>query len=189
LGPKSYAQSSREWKQCRCNLQEQLLVELESAILGKDTTGVGLERHLVSLDGDGSRRSVEGDLHVANDLRGSLSAVVRNVSIVDDLSFTLSSVVSACVVSSSVRIVGVQFLASRLQVIPSVVVPATIATLVTITGGTIDELLRRENIKSISNHALSGLDRLSSGEGPARSTLSLILNGSNARALAVVTAV
>lgn len=120
------------------------MVELESTILGKDTTGVRLERHLVSLDGDGSGRGVEGDLHVANNLRGTL-ILVNNVRIADDLSFTLSFVVLACAIFSSVRVVFVLFLAMCLQVIPSVVVPATIATLVTIFGSTstIDELLRR----------------------------------------------
>jgi len=164
------------------------MVELESAILGKDTTGVGLERHLVSLDGNGSGRSLEGDLHVANNCRGGL-IFVDHVCIVNDLSFTLRSVVSAGVISSSVRVGGVQFLAVSLEVFPSVVVPATIASGVFTVGRTVDELLRREYIKSMSSHALSGLDRLSSGEGPARSTLSLILNGGKARAFAVVTAV
>lgn len=83
------------------------VIEEGTTSTGEDTAGVGLEGHLVGLDGDGHRGSLQGVHHVSIDLAGSLSAVVCNGSIADNLSNTLGGGVFAGSILSGVRVVGV----------------------------------------------------------------------------------
>lgn len=168
------------------------VIEEGTTSSGEDTAGVGLEGHLVGLDGDGHRGSLQSVHHVSIDLARSLSRVVVNSSIADNLSNTLRGVVRASSILSGVGVVSVALLSGLLEVFPSIVVPATTAASVvpgSVTGSTIDELLGREDGESISSHALSTLDGLSGGESPAGSALALILNRGDAATRSVVAAV
>lgn len=69
----------------------------------------------------------------------------------------------------------------RLLVVPGLVVPASIASEVAISiSGAVNELLRRESVEGSVLEAVRTFDCLGGRESPARSAVSLILDGSHA---------
>jgi hypothetical protein len=143
----------------------------------EDSRSVGLESRTVSLDKDGDGLSGDSSLNSVNVLgSGHLVAL--------GLDAGSSVIVSARSVSSGVRVRVLSHGVSSLVVIESDVLPSSTASMVL--GGAIDELLLSEREER------SGLDEVSSfhghvgGEGPARSTRSLVLNSVDSSLLSPV---
>lgn len=70
-----------------------------------------------------------------------------------------------------------------LEIIPSPVVPATTASVAAVSSGlgcAINKLLGREHVKGVSSDTVGTLNRFGGGESPARTALSLVLDGSQA---------
>jgi len=118
------------------------VIELSATSGGEDTGGVGLEGHLVGLDGNGHGGGLKGVLHLSHD--GCGVSCVCNGRIGGDLGNTLAGGVFASLVLGSVGVVGVGLLSVSLQVVPGPVVPATTATIATIASSfssAVNELL------------------------------------------------
>jgi len=97
------------------------------------------------------------------------------------VNFTFCGVVLAISVLSSVGIIGLKLCTVSFEVFESSVSPSSLAALAGSVA--INLLLRREFQEEVSASVVdagSGLDHLSGGEGPARSTRALILDGCRA---------
>ena len=149
------------------------VIEGSSASRGNNTGGVVLESSLVGFDGN--RDWTE------------LKSVLKSISVVSwDIRISWNgtgSTVCFGVIASSilglVRIVSRGSKWSSLDVFEGIVHPSTVATIVTVGGGAINELLLGVVNKWVSSNGSSGWDTSGSGEGPAATTLSLVLNRGN----------
>jgi len=129
-----------------------------SSAVGEDTTGV--ERPVLGVDGDGD--------YVLDGSGGkSLKRVLGDVGEVSLGDLGVSGFVSAVLVDGVVGVDGGLFLGLDLDVSESVVHETSVATVVSVGGGAIDELLFGEVEKVALILSPSGLERGDSGESPA----------------------
>jgi len=149
---------------------EDTVVEVGSASGGDDSTGVHLEGELVGLDGNGDGSEVEGGLELGD---GSGGHVLES----SDLTDTLGLVVSAGSLGGLVGVVTLGLERVGLGVLESEVHESTVATVVTVGLGAVNELLLGERGELAGGNELSTLDGTGGGEGPAGSAHSLVLDG------------
>jgi len=146
------------------------VVKLSTAGAGvEDTGGVGLERALVSLDGDGEDGALEGSLHLGGVVSGDVFVALGLNAGVG------LAAVGAGAVTGGVLPVGGKGGVMGLVVLVGLVLPATTAT---VAGGVAgDELLLGEVVEGTVSNSPLGLESAVSGERPAGAALALILDG------------
>jgi len=134
-----------------------------------DTRLVVLEDRSVGLNGDGNGLLVEGGLELGGGLSGDggVGFSTNTASVGSSLAGTVSAGVLV------VRLVGEVV---GLSVLVGVVLPSTVATVVTV-GGAVNELLLGERDELASGNEVSTLKTTSGGEGPAGTAGALVLDG------------
>jgi len=146
------------------------VVESGSAPVGiEDSALVALEDVLVSLNGDGEGCEGKGGLHGFNVVGGDLGGtniLKGGVGV---------GVVSAVSVFAGVGVVGLEDGVVGLEVLEGGGLVSTVAS--EGKGDAIDELLLGEGHKFAVSDEVGSLEGSGGGEGPARSALSLILDG------------
>jgi len=145
------------------------VIEVGSAGSGvEDTTGISLEDELVGLDGHGDWGEGDGGLELGNGV--GWDVVVRsNVDLAGVLGIFAGSV------NSVVGVVSLELLGGLLGVGEGGILPSSIASVGS--GIAVNELLLGEGKEISTLDEMSSLDGASSGEGPARSALTLVLDG------------
>jgi len=152
------------------------MVRFGGAASGQDSALVGLEALATSVDGDGNGTLV--------DCTHDRGGVRRRFGVASCHDASLAGVVLAGSILSSVRI-GCLSLSSRgLKVSEGSACGSPIATV--IGGVAVNKLLRGESRETSSLDAGSRLERLNGGEGPARSTVALVLDWRGALASPVL---
>lgn len=142
----------------------------------KDSASVLLEYHLVGFNEDGGGLLCNSGLHLGN-------VVLSDILIaccVD--SGSLSFRVNASSIGGVVWIGGLNFSLECLPIAEGLVLPTTTAAVVAIAcclSGAVDELLLREAEEGSGLDEMFSLKCSSGGEGPAGSTLSLVLDWSD----------
>ena len=159
------------------------VIEVGSALGGGEDTGmVGLEDHLVGLDGNGERLSVEGSLHlgavgwgdvdIAGDLNGGGG---------EGLSEAGGGVIT---VSRGVWVDGLELSGVALVVSVGTRLETTIAAHVAVSdGGAVNELLLGEGEELTSGNEVGTFDGTSGGESPAGTAGALVLDGGDGTSL------
>jgi len=145
---------------------ENSVVENVTAAGGDDSIGVVSKHLLVSLDGDSNGTGVQGSLEVSN--------TNRHREVAGGIGNTLGFVGSATLVVGFVRVVSLKDDSVLLSVVESVILPATIATVVEV--DTVNILLLGEGEESGVLNLEVSLKSTSGREGPAGSALTLILD-------------
>ena len=144
------------------------MIEVGSALgVGKDTSLVGLEDHLVSLDGNSEGLLVEGGLHLVGVVGGDVSVVGDS-----DGSGGGSLVSAGALDGVDTRGVGVDGLelglVAILVVLVGVSLETTIASVVAVLKvGAINELLLGEGEEFTSGDLVGTLKGTGGGESPA----------------------
>jgi len=129
------------------------VIEEVTTTLSKDTTSEGLESVLVGLDGDSNRLFSESGLKLRGALLGD-GGVGSNTNV--------TGLVLARTILSSVLVLRLVVDLVGLGVLESIVLPATVATVVTVGGGAINELLlgKRDEVAGLDGvgtfHGTSG---------------------------------
>ena len=147
------------------------VVEVSTAFgTSDDTRGVVLEDGSVGLNGDGNGLLVEGRLECGGGfaLNGGVFGGTNSTGVGTSLARTVSASVS--VVRLVSKFVG-------LGVFVSVVLPATVATTVTIAARAVNKLLLRERNELAGGNEVGTFETTSGGEGPAGTATTLILDG------------
>jgi len=135
------------------------VIQNSTASRSNNTRGVELEDALVSFDKEDDRLLVDGSLE---GIRVSGSDVNESrVKVLDGL----SRVVLADSVLSSVRIVSLEFKTILLDVLQSLVGPASLATVVSLV--TVNDLLFREVSEGMAGDLVKTFNGSNSGESPA----------------------
>ena len=144
------------------------MIEAGATLGGAHDAGrVGLEDHLVGLNGDGKRLLVESGAHLVDAVWGD------GIVVADGDSGGAGGVVSASGLLSGgaggVRVDGLELgLEAGLVVVVSGLLEATVASVVTVLDvGAINELLLGEGEESTSGNLVSTLEGSGGGEGPA----------------------
>ena len=135
--------------------------------LGDNTTGVVHESGLLGIDGDGNWSLLDGGFQG----RGRVGRDFMNTGDVN-LSGVLGGVASS--VSGSVGVVLLEVLGVRLDVVHGVFLPSTVAT--SASGVAVNELLLSKRHEVSSGNLVVSLHGANSGEGPAGSTVTLVLD-------------
>jgi len=137
-----------------------------------DTRLVELEGVVGSIDGNGDGAN-GGNGGLQSSLRAGLDILVAG-----DGTTRVGSIVTASTITSSVgvRSLGVKTLVGD-DIGEGIVHQTTVATLVTLLGGAVNQVLLREGDELASSLEVSTLDGAGGGERPARTALALILDG------------
>jgi len=145
----------------------------------EDTAFVGHEVFSTSMHGNGQRLLLKGSLHL-----GSITGFDLSVAFDFDGCLALLIILTTAPPSSIARFVGIFRLQLRhilLVVSEGTLLKTTVATSVIVSpSGAIHELLLREGKQFASCDEVSTLESTSGGERPARSTVSLVFDGSDA---------
>jgi hypothetical protein len=148
------------------------VIKTGSTCLGGDnTSGVTLECHLVSLDGNGDRLLHKGSLHSTDALLSDILEGSDSDNTTSGLGFVTLTGLS---LSRGVRILSLSDQGVGLNIFESIVHKTTVAAIVL--GGALDKLLFREGNELARLDEVSTLQRSGGGESPARSTVQLVLN-------------
>jgi hypothetical protein len=141
---------------------ENTVVKLSTTWAGEDTTGVGLEAHLVSLNGN-------GNWTLGNSSSELILVVLWNILVGSDGNSVLGLLsLVALTVLSSVWVVSLSVeTAVGDDVLESLVHETTVAALVAEGARAVNELLLREGDEVTSGNSVSTLNGASGGEGPA----------------------
>jgi hypothetical protein len=142
----------------------------------EDTGFVGLEAIAGGVDSDSNGLTIDSGHH------GGVVSRYGGVSL--GVNFTISRFVLASTVNTSVRVGGFELGRLSLEVLEGLVSPATVATVAV--GVAINLLLGGELQESTGLDAVTGLGGLSGSERPARTALSLILDGGRTRSSPVL---
>jgi len=133
---------------------EDSVVKIGAARCGvEDTIFVVLKCRLVSLDGDREWLTSKGGLHLGN-------VIFLDVGVGCDLGSSLAlRIVLALAIQASVCVHRLKFGVVRLVVLEGLVLPATVASMVS--GGAVHKLLLREGKKLSGSDLMSTLERTS----------------------------
>lgn len=147
---------------------------------GEDTATVGLELETTGFDSHRHGRILDGTGHRIRVLRrvGHVGLFNRTCAGAVAANFALRGIVTAILIPSLVWVISLQFLLSSSQVLPGVVVPATVAS--GVLRAAIDHLLWGKRIECASQQAVGCLHVFGGSEGPAGTALALILHASDA---------
>jgi hypothetical protein len=141
---------------------EDTVVELGTTWAREDTASVGLEAHLVSLNGNGNWALSDSSSEL-------ILVVLWNILVRGDGNSVLGLLgLVALTVLSSVWVVrlGVKTAVGD-DVLEGLIHETTVAALVAEGAGAVNELLLREGNEVASGNSVSTLNRASGGEGPA----------------------
>jgi len=136
----------------------------------QDTGFVGLEAIAGSVDGDSNGLSIDSGHH------GGVVSTDGSVS--RSVDFPIGGIVFAGTVCTSVRVSGFEFGRAGLEVSESFVSPTSVTTVAFCVA--VNLLLSGESQELVSLDAVTSLGGLSGSERPARTALSLILDGGGA---------
>ena len=139
------------------------VVEVGSASSGGHDTGlVGLEDVRVGLNGDSERLGGESGLHLC-DVVGGHESVAGDINSGGGTGVVLAA--AGRTVSGGVGVDRLELSIAGLVVLESLVLPATVATVVS--GGALNELLLGEGEEVAGGNLVSTFDGTSGGERPA----------------------
>jgi len=147
-------------------------------VLGR-AQGLIVDTRLVELEGVVG--SIDGNRDGANGGNGRLESSLRtslDILVAGDGTTRVGRVVTASTITSSV---GVRSLSVKTlgldDILESIVHQTTVATLVTLLGGAVNQVLLRKGDELASGLEVGTLNGTSGGERPARTALALILDG------------